>query len=270
MLTFFAPNSRSARLTLSILVLTALLWLLAPQVLLDAYVSSMYAIAPSAERAYRFGTKHFDATHPDDYDLERAEYFFNEGLKRDADMPFVHHQLARIAFLKGNFPLAMRHINTELETNPDPSPSSYYVRGLIEGFMGKYNDAAKDYEAYLRADPNNWAAINDYAWVLLKDKRYRDALVALDWGLITWPENPWLHNSRATALFEMGRLEEALEAAEAASRAMSSVTEASWLQAYPGNDPLIAPQGIEAFRKAVEENMHTISLAIENIQKGVR
>jgi hypothetical protein len=61
----------------------------------------------------------------------------------------------------------------------------------------------------------------------------------------------------------LGRIEEAREAAEAASRAVAGITESQWLQAYPGNDPLIAPQGIEAFQKAVEENIHTIERALE-------
>lgn len=220
-------------------------------------------IAPSAARAYEYGARHFDATHAADYDLDRAEYFFKKAEAIDPRYPYVQHQLARIEFLKGNFLAAIARINKELANNLNPSPSSYYVKGLIEGFMGKYADAAADYETYLRSDPTNWAAINDYAWVLLKDGRYEKALTAIDDGLLFWPDNPWLHNSRATALFEMGRLEEASEAASAASLAVAGLTEAAWLQAYPGNDPLIARQGIDAFQKAVAENIHTIGLALK-------
>lgn len=230
----------------------------------------MMAFAPSAERAFEYGTAHFDAKHADDYDLARAEALFSAAESIDPDYPYLNHQMARIAFLKGNFHTALTYIDREIQLHGSTNSNAHYVRGLIKGFMGDYEGAAQDYETYLRTDPKNWAAINDYAWVLLKDRRYKEALIALDWGLIYWPENPWLHNSRATALFELGRLEDARDAAEAASRAVADLSEADWLQAYPGNDPLIAPSGIAAFKKAVGENMHTISLALKNAQKDMQ
>ena len=42
---------------------------------------------------------------------------------------------------------------------------------------------------------------------------------------------------------------------------VAKISEADWLNAYPGNDPKIAGEGIAAFKKAVENNMHTIGLA---------
>lgn len=228
-----------------------------------------FAVAPTVARAYELGSMHFDAQNPKHYDLDRAEYFFTEALERDPAYPYLNHQLARIAFLKGNFALALMFIDREIMLYGAEHANAYYVRGLIKGFVGDYDGAARDYEEYLVIDPTNWAAINDYAWVLLKDRRYEEALIALDGGLLFWPENPWLHNSRATALFELGRFDEALEAASAASSAVASITEAEWLRAYPGNDPLIASQGIAAFRRAIAENMHTIEHAVEAAAKDV-
>ncbi len=232
--------------------------------------NAAFAFDPTAERAFHYGTRHFDASHPDMYDLDRASYFFAKASEIDPEYPYLNHQEARIAFLKGDFATALTEIDREIEVFGTEHANAYYVRGLIKGFKGDYAGAAEDYEVFLRKYPKNWAAINDYAWVLLKGERYRDALVALDWGLMYWPENPWLHNNRATALFEMGRLEAAREAAAAASRAVTEITEADWLEAYPGNDPLIAAQGIAVFKAAVEENMHTIELALEKEQKDMR
>jgi tetratricopeptide (TPR) repeat protein len=230
-------------------------------VLRFAYEDVRLIFMPSAQLAYSYGSQHFDAAHASDYDLVRAQMLFRKAETLDPELPLVRHQLARIAFLKGDFADALSLIDEEIQTNPEPSPSSYYVRGLIEGFKGDYAAAAHDYETYLRSDPNNWAAINDYAWVLLKDKRYLDALNALNWGLMTWPENPWLLNSKATAFFEMKKYSDANVAAQAAGRAVTNITEADWLQAYPGNDPLIAQEGVRVFREAVRKNIHTITLA---------
>lgn len=257
------------RISVAIFVVIFCAWLVAPRLFVYAYEDMRYRLDPKPERAYEYGEKHFNATDPKQYDIAHAEYFFNKAAS-DQSLPYINHELARISFLKGDLDLALSRINLQISLQGTSTPNSYYIRGLIEGFRGDYVAAAKDYETYLRADPKNWAAINDYAWVLLKAERYKDALVALDWGLMYWPENPWLHNSRATALFEMGRLEEALEAAEAASRAVAAISGKDWLQAYPGNDPLIAAEGIEAFKKAVEENIHTIALALEKEGKDVR
>lgn len=220
-----------------------------------------FAMDPSAERAYASAIRHFDSVGPEDYDIARAEQLLRKAYALDPAHPYLNHQMARVAFLKGEFDIALMYINTELEVIPDPSPSSYYMRGLIRGFMGDFDGAALDYEAYLRIDPKNWAAINDYAWVLLKAGRPREALVAVDWGLTAWPDNPWLLNSKSTAHFELGQFDLAHEAVLKADSAVASVTNADWLQAYPGNDPLIAAEGVQAFGQAIADNKAAIERA---------
>lgn len=251
------------------LVLVVCAWLLFPHYITDAYEYVRFSLDPTPERAYAYGTAHFDATDPGHYDLVRAENFFNKA-SVDPSLVYVHHQLARISFLKGDFARALSQINLQISLHGSTTPNSYYVRGLIEGFMGDYEFAARDYERYIDHDPTNWAATNDLAWVLLKAERPAEALAAIDKILPLWPQNPWLLNSKATALYELGQLEEAFNAAAAAAAAVHDVTEAQWSEAYPGNDPLIAGEGLEAFKKAVEENMHTISLAREKASASVR
>ncbi|MBI5470080.1 tetratricopeptide repeat protein [Candidatus Kaiserbacteria bacterium] len=260
-------NRHIARVVCAAIIGVALLWSAFPRTVPYAYEDVRYRLDPTPARAFAYGERHFNATDPAHYDLVRAENFF-EKAAIDLSLPYVNHELARISFLKGDFAKALAQIDLQISLHGTTTPNSYYVRGLIEGFMGRYADAVKDYKTYIEADPTNWAATNDLAWVLLKDKRPAEALVAIDKVLPLWPHSAWLLNSRATALFELGRLKEANAAARAATEAIKNVTEADWLQAYPGNDPLIAQQGIAAFKKAVEENMHTISLALEKSTKG--
>ena len=198
------------------------------------------------------------------YDIETSEYFFNEALGLDPRYPYGQHQLARIDFLKGKFHSALWRINKELETNSSPSISSFYVRGLIEGYMGRYDEAAADYERFLEANPTNWAAINDYAWVLLKAGRAEDAAIATLKGLEVHPSNPWLLNTNAIALYELGYLPEARRQARAAVKAVSDITEEEWLVAYPGNDPRSAQDGIHALQDSIMRNMHTIAVAVHS------
>lgn len=222
----------------------------------------------SAERAYAIGNSHFDSSVASDYDLDRAEELLERALSRSGDLPYANHQLARISFLRGDFDVALERIQKEFAQPDGPaSPSTFYIRALIKGFDGDYVGSASDYRTYLQHDPSNWAATNDLAWVLLKDGRFQETLDAVEPMLRVWPENPWLHNSRAIALYELGHYEEALESAIYAHRYVDVITEEGWSKAFPGNDPLIARQGIETFQKAVRENMHRIGLAYQKVPK---
>lgn len=218
------------------------------------------AISPSAERAYAYGNEKFDAQLPEDYDPVQAQKMYELALQLDPSMPYVRHQLARLEFLKGNFEAALVLIDAEIAMlNGPASPSSYYIRGLINGFAGNYTEAIRDYETYLALDPTNWAGTADYAWVLLKVNRSGTALLAINKVIDLWPDNPWLLNSKAIALSDLGMTEEAKRVGAKAVARVNVLTNEEWSHAYPGNDPLIAQEGVAAFRKAVRENFTFIS-----------
>lgn len=246
----------------TVLVVGYLFTPLALRIARNAVEDINFRLHPSGELAYEYGERHFDGQNPRTYDVRRAEWFFREALALDPSLVYVHHELARIAFLRGDFGSAMSQIDTQISLHASSTPNSYYVRGLIEGYMGDYASSAKDYETFLKVDPQNWAAINDYSWVLLKANRFKDAAAATENGLKYFPNNPWLLNSSAIALYETGDLQKARMRAEAAERYVQGVSEAQWLHSYPGNDPGIASEGIATFRTAVAENMHRIDVAL--------
>lgn len=213
----------------------------------------VFALDATSARAVSYGDRHFSAALGN-YDIGRAEYFFREAEALDPAYPSVQHQLARVAFLKGDFPDALARITLEIEAHGTENPNAYYVRALVYAFLGKYPEAAADYEEFFNRTPASWGAINDYSWVLLKMDLPEGALAALEWGLAEWPENVWLLNTKAVALYEMGRYEEAAAAGASAAAVLDRVTETDWLTAYPGNDPLSAPEGLSSFRAAVQAN----------------
>jgi tetratricopeptide (TPR) repeat protein len=215
---------------------------------------AMLVLDRDAARAYRYGSAHFDARKTASYDIARAETLFKRALAIDPSVPYAKHQLARIYFIQGDFVTALRYINEELAEQKSPSASSYYIRGLILGYMGRYEEAAKDYAEYLTYDPTNWAALNDYAWVLLKGEKFFEAREALARGLKSFPENPWLLNSYAIALFELGDFEAARPALAKAEITVERITEQEWHTAYPGNDPRIASEGIRTLRESIKKN----------------
>jgi tetratricopeptide (TPR) repeat protein len=229
---------------------------------IDHYQAIAFAVDPTAARAYAYGQSHFDTTGLADYDLPLALSYFEKAAAIDPTYPYLYHELARINFLEGNYDLALAQINFQISLHGDSEPNSYYVRGLIEGYMGQYAAAADDYSYFLQFDPKDWAAMNDDAWVLLKADRFEDAVALTDRGLALEPQNPWLLNSNATALYELGEYRSALTQAQKAETAVSGLTDAQWSHAYPGNDPAIAGQGLESFKQAVADNVHSIEVAI--------
>lgn len=253
---------REVYVTLAVIGVLALLALYAfPHRIANAYEDAMMMLDPSVERAYAYGDRHFNAFDPDEYDVRRAERFFRMAAEMERTYPGVQHQLARIEFLRSDFPRAIVHINNEIEAHGDANPNAYYIRALIRGYLKDYMSAAADYEKFFEITPASWAAINDYAWVLLKADLPEGAIQALEWGLIEWPENPWLLHNYAIALYELGRYDEAALASERAAARVDTLTEIDWLVAYPGNDPRIARRGLEAFRASVRENQEKIEKA---------
>lgn len=239
------------------------------EALLDAYEDFSLTLDPSGSRAFADAEVHFNSyRYPDDYDIDRAQHLFLEAARLDPNLPYVHHELARVYFLKNEFPAAMAQIDTQIALEGDATPNSYYVRALIEAYMSNYAAAAQDYAHFLPFDPNDWAPRNDYAWVLLKLNEPREAQAVLTAGLLEAPDNPWLLNSSATALYELGDLKEALSQARKASDAVAGVTPSQWSAAYPGNDPGVDEEGVASFKQAIAQNIQLISQAAT--QRGAR
>ena len=232
------------------------LFVLATRVQEDA----MDAFFPSAERYYAYGDRHFNGTAgTGDYDIGRAQYMYEHALALDPDLPYVYHQLARVAFIEGDLPKALDLIDIQIARHGDATPSSYYVRGLIEGYMGDYAHSVQDYKEFNQLEPDQWPGINDYAWALLKDNDPEEAVAVTDEGLKKYPNNPWLLNSNATALYEIGDRAGARASILEAYRYVQNITPEDWSKADPGNSPEIAYEGLQTLRKAVADNMHTIT-----------
>lgn len=224
----------------------------------DAFEDWNYAHYPSADLAYAYGERHFQAMTPSQYDVNRAEKFFYLAAHENPKLPYVYHELARISFLRGDFVKAMAQINTQINNQGDSTPNSYYVRGLIEGFLGDYDHSIEDYKYFLKFDPQDWAGINDCAWVMLKAHRPQDAADLTAGGLQYLPNNPWLLNTNAIALYQTGNIELARTRIAAAQQRIQLLRDSDWLRAYPGNDPLVAKIGMETFKKAVATNYSVI------------
>jgi tetratricopeptide (TPR) repeat protein len=216
------------------------------------------ALWPSADRAYQVGITYLNSPDPATHNVDYAEYFLNKAIALNPHLSLAHQQLARIHFLRGDFPGALIQINEAIQQQGSKYPSAFYIRGLIEGYQGAYDSAAADFEQFLQLKPASWPGSNDYAWVLMKAHRYDEAAGILGAALKKFPGNAWLLNSYAVALYESGHKTAAAAIAVQAKAAVTTLTPQDWSRANPGNDPLIAEDGLTTFRTATVANLDII------------
>lgn len=192
------------------------------------------------------------------YDTEKAETYFRKALELDPTLAGPHYQLARIYFVRGDFYPAEIEIHKELELYPDFG-RSYYVRGLIYGYSGRLPEAEADFEAFLEWKPESWAGNNDLAWIYFQEGKYAEARDTARAGLKIAPDNPWLLNSLGVALLNLRDEKGAKEAFIKALAVIGSMSEKDWGNAYPGNNPSIYGDGLDAMKASIERNLALIA-----------
>src|SRR3989344_2184298 len=203
------------------------------------------------------GNYYFNVSGLGAYDLKKAEKHFKRALEIDANIPDAWHQLARIDFLRGNFSNALVKINKQIEIHGDSFMASYYMRGLINGYAGNLKEAEADFKKFLSWDKTNWAAHNDLAWVYFKSGEYKKVETIAREGLSFNKNNPWLLISLGASLLNQEKKSEAKKIFESAKLAAAALTEIDWHRAYPGNNPRMAPRGLEEIKKTIEYNLKT-------------
>ena len=212
---------------------------------------ALFFLRFDADLAFEIGERHFGG---DRYDLGIAEAAYRKALAVQRDLLGPRYQLARIEFLKGDFTKALALVNEELALHPE-FKRSHYVRGLIYGYRGDYEPAARDFKEFLEWDPKSWAAHNDLAWVYFASGDFVRAEEAARSGLEHNPGNSWLLLSRGTALLNLGKEKEAEQVLLRAQAAAQALTPVDWGMAYPGNAPALYPKGLEEMRNTIERNL---------------
>lgn len=218
-------------------------------------------VRQDAEFAMLLGNYYFGQTlGKSEYDLAKAERAFSRAVAANSKILWGHYQLARILFLKGDHEGALREISAELEQNPE-NLRSLYVRGLIYGYRnqpGDLENAESDFKRFTQWAPKEWAGYNDLAWILSKAGKYGEAAEAIRTALREVPnaeQNPWLWNALGLAELNLKEYAQARSAFEKAKTLAEVLTLADWQRSYPGNNPEQAVEGLEAFRKAIEDNL---------------
>lgn len=193
-----------------------------------------------------------------DYDLNKSEKYYKKALELNDSLKSLHYQMARLYFIKNNLSLARDEINKEIELYPD-FKRSYYVRGLINGYDNKLEDAEEDFLEFLKWNKESWAGYNDLAWVYFRTGDYEKVLTTADVGLKYYPESVWLLNSKGVALLNLGQKKEAKEVLIKALNIAENMSVDEWGVAYPGNNPEIYSEGLLAMKESIKRNINLTS-----------
>lgn len=220
-----------------------------------------FSVNQNAYSSLMCGNYYFGVYGISRYDINRAEYYFAKAIEIDETTPDAWHQYARIAFLRGDFSLALYRINRQIEIHGDSFMASYYIRGLIYGYAKNYVMAEKDFLKFLEWSPNNWAANNDLAWIYFVQGKFKEAEERSATSLQKDPFNPWLLTMHAMSAYNLGDVETAKRELSLAKDTASGLEERDWIKAYPGNDPKIAKEGLAEFRRAIDQNSELVNKA---------
>jgi tetratricopeptide (TPR) repeat protein len=195
------------------------------------------------------------------YNLNLATFFFTYAAYPILGIaaPYAHHQLSRTYFIRGNLDVALAEAKKELEVHPD-HVATYYILGLTYGYMNREKEAIEAFSSYIDTHPESWAARNDKAWLQFRTGDIDGALTTIEPAATSNSiNNPWVQNTYGTLLMNKKKYTEARDAFARAEAYVSTMTEASWGNAYPGNDPRIYATGLASMKSSIQSNQKLVN-----------
>jgi tetratricopeptide (TPR) repeat protein len=149
-------------------------------------------------------------------ELDKAIGDLSKVVDHEIRLPFVLPERARLRVLKKDLKGALADYNAAVEYNPQ-FDAPIVLRGTFFYGQRRYAEAMADYEAAIRLNPNNFASINNLAWILATcpDDKLRDGLKAVQLAKKACELDGWKHSmmlgSLAAAHAEVGQFEEAIK-----------------------------------------------------------
>ena len=100
---------------------------------------------------------------------------FNEVIRRDPKNDAAYYELSKIAFESRNMDKAVEFAQNAIKINPE---NEYYYQYLAEakGEKQDFIGAAKTYESLVKLQPKNYDYYYDWAYMLAKSEKYKEAI----------------------------------------------------------------------------------------------
>lgn len=204
---------------------------------------------------YFFGEKNYS------YNIKLAEYFYKKSVTSYAaegklEPMNLHYQLGRIYFIKGDLYTALEHFKKEEELYP-ANAKVFYMEGLTYGYLNLEELAIVKFGEFIKLNPTSWAARNDKAWLEFRIGNIEAAFTTIA-AVAHDTNNPWVQNTYGTLLMNRKDYSGAKEAYLNAKKTTDSMSEKTWGNAYPGNDPRIYGVGLSAMKQSIGNNLELL------------
>jgi len=188
------------------------------------------------------------------FDIPKAQKWYFWANVFDTKIPNLHYQLARTNLINSQFEKGIAEIKQELKNYPE-NKRSFYVKGLLDSYAERNDDAEEDFKQFIAWKPNGWAAYADLSWVQIKKEKYEEVIETTNVGLQYFSENPWLLSNQGLAHYRMEDYALAKTDLEKAKKLSEKLTADDWKKAYPGNDPQDATQGVADVQAIISYNL---------------
>jgi tetratricopeptide (TPR) repeat protein len=161
--------------------------------------------APSSYQARELLAESFEAQGK----WDEAEKEYRGILKQDPHLPGIHFRIGRLLLSKPNAGPAIeseakQEFEKELQIDP-ANAGAEYVLGELARQNQQWDDAAKHFSRATKIDSQFGAAFLGLGVSLISEKRYSDAIPALETAVKLEPRNPDAHYNLATAYTRGGR-----------------------------------------------------------------
>ena len=177
-------------------------------------------VDPEAYDLYLRGRYFFNRAVDDDMEtgLLKCVSYVQQAVEKDprfalahATLAFCYAHLAQFGFLppwEAN-PRMEMHARKALELDPELA-EGHLALGTSLFFQFDWAGAEAEYRKAIESNPGDAYFRMAYCWFLNTVGRFDESLAQSAQGLRIDPFYPWLSDNHATALFELGRVEEAL------------------------------------------------------------
>lgn len=191
----------------------------------------------------------------------------------NASPPFAHsyREIGRFYFLGRDLvglEEAVSAFSKEIELTQDPY--SYHLRGILYlSKLGRVKDAEEDFRKETELW-SSWGAPLNLAWALFEQGKWREAEDAMRLAEKLAPDSVFVDNGFGVIYLNQDRFRDAISRFSAAFEKSGSLTAEEYRDAYPGNSPEYAAEGIISIRAGIAFNLGVAQEKTGNFTEAVR
>jgi len=152
---------------------------------------------------------------------DKAVAEFRQAAQSDPNLPFVHFNLGLAYLVRLDFAHAKEEFEKDIALEPDVA-FNYDRLGLVYVYLQDDEKAEQNFREALRRDSHLASSYFGLARVYQHEKKFDDALVAIDSAEKIDPDNPNYHNLEGQILLRLGRTKEGQAELDSATRLLNS------------------------------------------------